>query len=600
MQLKHYAQVFLRSLWMILLGTALCTGLTYGISRVIKPIYQSSALIQVNTLSPLTNDSVYGNQALAINYALLVTNDDVLQKAAQKLPGVSAGQLAGVLSVAPEDTTAIIQIQAKANDPQLAADIANAVANAFIQIQEAKAASRFQTMANSVMQELASDKAHITHAQADLAQLQKDGSPASKISSQQSVLDGYQTNYNALLTSYQQIKLQQVQVSSTLVEIQTATPSWVPVSPKTTTNTLIAGALGLLLMIILVLLLDWLNTTVKTPEDVANLAGLTPLGSMPKVNNPLLYNIDPSVATEDVIEQAAIIIGTNVKVGRKARVVLVTGVKAGVGATTNAANLAVSLAQTGKRVLLIDANFVRPALHTLFRFSDAGSWVHAFANLRMLPADATPEALLQPWRTDIPNLWFLPLGALPARYSVVALASQLEALVKLLLRPVTKAVAPGQGQIDMVIIDAPSLRDGANTVALASIAQGSILVIGAGEERSHVLRDASAKLKVLNAPLVGVIVNRQQSKHRPYFYVDKYQPNIVQTINAPETNTYQEPLAAPAPRQSAFDAVSAEATKNSDTLPSWSGIPASAQQGPVRQPGNTPSLPGFLPQQLNR
>ncbi len=563
MQLKHYAQVFLRSVWVILIGTALCAGSTYMISRVIKPVYQSSALIQVNTLSPLVNDSVYGNQALAINYALLITNDDVLRKAALKLPGMSTGDIASALSVAPEDTTAIIQVQAKANDSQMAADIANAVANAFIQVQEAKNTSRFQGMADHIAQELVTEKTNVTQAQATLTQLQATGAPASRIASQQSVLEGYQTDYNALLTSYQQVKVQQVQLDSSLVEIQAATPSGAPVSPKIVSNTLIAAALGFLLLLILVFVLDWLNTTIKTPEDVANLAGLTALGSVPETRNPLLYNAIQSVASEDAIEQASIIISTNVKVSGKTRIVLVTGTKAGVGTTTSAANLAVSLAQMGVRVMLVDANIARPALHTVFRSSDAGGWVYAFADPRAVSSNVTADMLLQPWRTEVPNLWFLPLGALPARYSVVRLASQLETVMKRLVgQNSTDGAAVA---IDMVIIDAPALSDGANTVALASIAQSSILVVKAGEERSRMLSDAATKLKVLNAPLLGVIVNRQKGKHRPYFYVDNYRSNTVLAINAPETDKLEVPQGV----SPSLPVANAGRTRNPNSLLSW-------------------------------
>src|SRR5690348_8700459 len=133
MQLRHYAWVIWRSLRLLLLITCLVAGATFAISKfVIAPVYQANTLVQVDAAGGASN--VFANQAQAATLSLLVTNNSVLQAAAQDLHSVTVGQLGAAVSASPLDGTSIIQIRAKAGNPQQAANIANVVAQHFITI----------------------------------------------------------------------------------------------------------------------------------------------------------------------------------------------------------------------------------------------------------------------------------------------------------------------------------------------------------------------------------------------------------------------------------------------------------------------------------
>jgi succinoglycan biosynthesis transport protein ExoP len=543
MQLRHDAWVIRRGLWIILLGTVISAGATYAISKyIVTPVYQISALIQVNGPVSASNNTIYSNEELALNYSLLVTTNDVLQVVAQHIPGESISQLKKAVSASPLAGSSIIEIRAQANDPQLAAKIANEVAKDFIQLQVAKATAGLQARANTLSQNLATAKASVDMAQAQLTALQKAHAPADKIAHENDILSSSQQNYNQLLGSYQQIQLQEQQADGVLKQIQQATPPDTPLSPQPMLNTIIAASLGLLLMVVLVLVLDWADITIKTPEDVAQLARLEPLGSIPLSKRPLLLIDQPgaSAAAEDALEQALAIISASFNaLKRSQRVLLVTGLRRGAGASTTVANLAIWLAQSGKRVLLVDANLRWPSLHKIFHSSNERGLVYSLPDVYQFHAGMLHSWLGQ-WATHVPNLWLLPSGPVPAHPPAILRSPELRALVRWLLGG--DQMVPGRmtgGIVDIIIFDTASLQEGADTVTLAPITDSTVLVVEAGKEQYETLNKAQATLQRLGSPVLGVIVNRQTAKHRSYFYADYLHKNTIATESSSQRNAIE-------------------------------------------------------------
>ncbi len=532
-QLQHYVRVCWQRLWLILLGTLICAGATYGISRSLPPVYQASALIQVNGTGNSSNNDIYSDQAAAVGDALLITSTDVLRVAAQQVPGTTLAQLQSAVSASPKSGSQVIEVRAKAADPQQAAAIANAVVRVFIQLQVQKTTAGLQSYLNQLSQNLDAAKANVSSAQKKLAQLQDIGASADQITHQEEVLDSYQESYNSLLASYRQAQLQQQQASTMLIVAQTATPPSEPVSPRVLLNTLVAAALGLLLMLVLVLLLDWIDMSIKTPEDVVNLSGLEALGSVPVSRRPLLANSAQEAARNDWrIEQAFSLIGMSFNLlSQKQHTLLMAGLKPRAGTTTTAANLATLLALTGRRVLLIDANLSRPALHTLTQRSNDHGLVDTLAHLEEAQ-NAGASAWLEAWRTPLENLWLLPSGPRPA-YPLTALRTpKLRDFIEWLLRAKV---------VDLVIFDGGALARGVEALTLAPYTEGTLLVVRAGKERGEALRRAGELLERLTSPVLGVVVNRRKRGHRAYFYA-RY--NQERELPAPRTKV----AASSAPR----------------------------------------------------
>lgn len=543
--LRHYAQVIRHRYALILIGITICTVTTLIISLCIKPIYQASALIKVNSSATSSTSDVLNNQALAVSYALLVTSPDVLQAVANKLPGTTVNQLESVVSDSPIDNTEIIEVRAQAGTPRMAADIANTVVNVFIQLQVAKEGARLQNSIDLYSQNIANTKSAIDTIQQKLITMQNEHASDDSITHQKNLLETYQSSYNYLLTGYYQLQAQKLQVGNTLSIAQPAIPPDKPDSPQVALNTILAALMSLMLMLVLALLLDWMDVTIKTTDDVTRLTSLEPLGSVP---------FDPSstlstpVFTVDngIVEEAFAAIGLNFRaLSKTQRSILVTGIRRCAGTSTTAVHLAIALIHSGKRVLLVDANLRRPVLHEVFqRFNNKGL-VNSLLDVHLFQDQSTglPSLWLEQWKTNMPNLWLLPAGP-PTPYSTVilrmpellTLQDWLLGRHKLRSNPnALVSTSPGiHSLIDYIIFDGPALAEGNDAMTLVSITEGTVLVVEAGKEQKEALDKAQAMIQRLGSQVTGVVVNRQKSQHGSYFYVPESQSIIPQEHKALE------------------------------------------------------------------
>jgi capsular exopolysaccharide synthesis family protein len=530
--LGHYSKVIWRRLWLILTIVLLCAGTTFIINSRTPSVYEASVLIQVHD-TQASNNNVFTDQALAPSYALLINSPEVLQAAAQKIPGVSAQQLGSQVSGSPLDNTQIIQIRATANTPILAAIIANTVGQAFIQIQTNMIITPLKNTASTLNQNLAKAKQAVDNDQAQLANLQVGQASQDRIAHQNDIVSNDQISYTTLQASYNQIEQQILQAPNTLTIAQSAT---VPTTSNSHTflNSIIAAALSLLVMLIFVLVLDWIDTTIKTPNDVENLAGLRALGSVPFSKKAMEQeehetNTDAPLIQDTAITQAFVGITTYFSAyGKDKQTFVVTGLHKKAGTSTVAANLAISLAQAGVRVLLIDAHLQRPSLQQLFPSSANGTAQGLTAILTdhnwLQNASANQvHSWLTQWQTQIPNLWFLPSGSTSSQQTTIMLSPVLPMFLTNVLKPVRPSrQEPVASFIDIIIFDAPPLEETADTLALAAYADASLLVIKAAREQAKMLQKAQEMLERLKSPVLGVVVNYQMPKHQSYFYMSRY------------------------------------------------------------------------------
>lgn len=532
MQLRHYAWIIWRSLWLILLVTCLVSGATYAISKLIKPVYQASTLIQVNETGE--GSTVYTNQIQALTYSQLVNNTAVLQATAKSVPGVTVGQLQAGVSAAPLNNTSVIQILAKASTAQQAADIANGVAQNFIDIQVTQVNAALQNQLQQLNQQIAVAKNAVTADQAQLTALQNSRASTTTIAQEQGIFNDEQANYDALVLEYQQKQIQQYQLKQMLTLVQKALPPAAPLSPRISLNVLIAAAMSVLLMLVFVFVRDWLDTAIKTPEDVANLTRLEPLGSVPlSKDSPASIALwDTTKKHNAAVEQAFLIMGRNFSIEHpRPCAVLLTSLRPHAGTTTTAANLAVSMALMGKRILLIDANLRRPTLHNLLQHSNTRGLVESLRDISLLSEKELPVWLNQ-WSTNIPNLWLLPTGSAGAHAEGTLRSPALQTLTQRLLRSPEGAHNVMGGFVDYILFDGSSLQEGADPVAVASATNYTLLVAEAGKEQGETLNKAGAIFRKLASPVLGVIITRQSATHRPYFYVENVQQNLLPTGGA--------------------------------------------------------------------
>ncbi len=544
--LRHYARIIRRRIILILLGITVCAGTTGIISLYVPPIYQAKTLLKINNTVTNNNNDIYSAQAATVDYALLVTNPEVLREAAKKLPGVTVSKLQQVISDAPVENTQIIEIQAQADAPQQAADRANVVANTFIQLQTSKETERLQDSANQITQRIATARLNLDTAQAYLNVLQNSNAAQASIAQQHSLVDTDQANYTLLLTNYSQLQVQKLQASTILSIAQPAQAPDEPTNPQPLISILLAAAVSLLLMLLLVLLLDWLDTTIKTAEDVVNLTGLTPLGSIPALHKAESANLlNLALQSNILVRDALNVVGANLSMQQKQRFLLVSGTRAGVGTSTVAAYLAVSLAQAGIRVLLLDANTHRPLLHAAFRTHNTNGLSNRMVDIERFQEHPTLYSgnWLNRWKTPLANLWLLPAG--PATNPLTHMALPIQELQQLkgwLLG--TRQTTKERPLVDLILCDTAPLGEGNDTYALSTVADGIIMVIEAAKEQKEALCNTHALH--LKAPVIGVVINRQKAGHCSYYYADqRHTESAVLATQKTSTTTNNNALQTP-------------------------------------------------------
>ncbi len=170
------------------------------------------------------------------------------------------------------------------------------------------------------------------------------------------------------------------------------------------------------------------------------------------------------------------------------------------GKSTTLANVAVTIAQAGRKVILVDCDLRRPSLHQIF---DARSKVGFTDMMR----DDTLMARPPLQETCVPNLWLLTSGTLPPNPSEL-LAS----------RRMGEVIAALKSQADMILFDAPPVIAVTDAAVLASKVDAVLLVISAGKTKREHARKAKALLDKVNARLLGTVLNNVKGESSLYQY----------------------------------------------------------------------------------
>lgn len=176
------------------------------------------------------------------------------------------------------------------------------------------------------------------------------------------------------------------------------------------------------------------------------------------------------------------------------RTLLITSAGPDEGKSTTAANLAVVMAQAEMKVILVDCDLRRPALHTIFNLRNTAGVTSLFL-AGVEREDSAPPALpLQ--QTAVPNLWLLPSGPLPPNPAELLASSRMDGIL-----------ARIEERADIVIIDSPPVVVVTDAAVLSTKVDGVLLVVGAGKVKRDVARKAKLQLEGVGARVLGIAVN---------------------------------------------------------------------------------------------
>lgn len=287
--------------------------------------------------------------------------------------------------------------------------------------------------------------------------------------------------------------------------------------PRWEINLPAGSFLGLLMGVGLALLLELIDTSLKTARDIPRHVHVPILGTIPDVDDEEVQieqvELASQTAPRSMVAEAFRTIRTNLLLSAPAereRTVLVASARPEEGRTTVAINLALSIAQNGRRVLLVDANFHRPAIQRFFPNTQGAGLSNVLIGQSKL-ADVVVS-------TELPNLEVLPSGPIPPNPTELLAGPYLQ-----------KLIAEAQDRYEQVIFDGPPVLLVSDGLVLAGIVDGVILVCRAKATSRGVALRGREQLERVNGRLFGAVLNAAQVARGGYFreqirsYYD-YQP----------------------------------------------------------------------------
>jgi succinoglycan biosynthesis transport protein ExoP len=342
--------------------------------------------------------------------------------------------------------------------------------------------------------------------------------------------EGNKTMYDGLLTKLKEATLAAGLKSSNIRWVDPAMVPSTPTRPAKTRNIALSFLVGLVGGIGLALLREYLDNTVKTPDDVETLARLPSLAVVPAFTDgngiarkSKLFGGASVNGHEKRIElvaqhlpksqmsEAFRALRTSLllsQAGHPPQVILVTSALPREGKTTAAANLAVTLAQLGDRTLLIDADLRKPGVERLLNLADG-----KYAGLSSYLAGVSGLDLVIVPHPAIPNLVAIPTGPLPPNPADLLSSHKLaEALRQL------------RSQYKFIVIDSPPIMAATDAVIVSVLADGVLLVVRSGETPKEAFTRARDLLISVKCRLLGVVLNAVDSSAPDYYYSYRYYP----------------------------------------------------------------------------
>lgn len=358
--------------------------------------------------------------------------------------------------------------------------------------------------------------------------------------------------YAVLLEQMKEADLRRMMNTNNIRLVDSAKEPAAPIAPRVSTNVGIAVLVGLVLGLGLAILREQLDNTLKTPEDVEHRLGVTFLGLLPDIAEEEAPKAEgkrrrrratPSEFAPELlvherptsgIAEAARSLRTNLMFmnpDQPYRRLLVTSAAPSEGKTTVAVSIAVSLAQGGQRVCIIDCDLRRPRLHRIFdRAGDIGL-------MNAILGEATVEEVAKP--TVVPNLFCIPCGPIPPNSADVVSSEKFRRLLDEI-----------SSKFDRVVLDSPPIVAVTDSAIVSTLVDGVVFVVRAFKTSVNLCRSGLRSLQDVDAPIAGAVLNavnlnRHEYNYYHYYYYKREGYAPLPTAPTSSTSVDDRPQASP-------------------------------------------------------
>jgi len=316
--------------------------------------------------------------------------------------------------------------------------------------------------------------------------------------------------YNGLLQKLKETGVSETLKASNIQVIDRAEVPKSPYKPNKRMNIFLSIIVGLFGGIGLVFFVEYLDNTIKTPEDLEKRVSLPTLGFIPfhgdnEGDLPVEY-ITHADSKSPVSEayctlRTFLLLSTG---GRPPRIIAITSPASEEGKTTTAINTAISFARSGAKVLIIDADMRRPKLHKLFDVDNTSGLSTYLSGIEELTEDLMKE-------TNIPNLHVITSGPVPPNPAELLNSLRLKELINSLYL------------YNFIIFDTPPVIGLPDSLILSSYTDGVMLVAKSGKTTKETTLETRRMLEAVGAKILGIVLNAvDQSAMRYSHYYNYY------------------------------------------------------------------------------
>jgi len=512
-----------RRLWLVALFAVVCAGTAFLAANSQSREYEGVARLlyqqPTDVSDPNSSRSSIDAESMSIQLQSVSSTIDspAVRDRVKTLLGGTGAQPEYKVTATPaqpddQSTSALlvssINVSAVTLSPTTAARLANAYAAAIIALRQEETQQRYAA-AQRVVE----------------GQLKLYATPQSQLTA----------DYAILTQQLHNLQIAEGTATGDFKVIVPATPPASPISPKPMKSAALGLGLGIIVGIAVAYASARLDTRVRTSREVAEIVGLPVIGRIPRIRRHSPQGSDLVSVTEPrgQVSEALRMVRSSLEwagIDSDLKSLLVTSCVKGEGKTLTISNLAVTLARSGNRVVVVDGDLRAPRLHTVFEMPNAVGLTSVVLG-KVDFDDALQTFVLAP---DWPRTTPRPLVRLRNGHEAPGGAGDAGSLQVLTSGPLPPD--PGefiaskrmssvleqlhQREVDYVLVDAPPLLVVGDAGALASSVDGLVLLASIGKARRPILRNVRDALNSLPCRKIGVVVVGERVEHRQYYSYD--------------------------------------------------------------------------------